>query len=251
MEAYLSRDSVPVYCASNWRRFEPQEHHVTRICREDVALFLVSGVLRFHEDGTDTEVGPGEYYIQKRGLLQEGRRESDKPYYYYVHFLGTWSAQSGIPLRGKYTEETKNAVLRLEACRIKSGSLLEKTAAFLTLLSSLSVTRPLSEKALLAERIRNLLHVRVHDGITAEELSDTVRFSQSYVARVFREYYGVTPYRYLSDLRMDRAWEMVQYSDLSLEKIAEECGFEDYTSFYRAWMARNPLSPRKQRQEHI
>lgn len=80
--------------------FQPGEKHVTRICSEDVLLLVFSGVLRFVEDGVPVEVHGGEYYIQKRGLLQQGVVPSDCPVYYYVHFSGTWSDESGIRKRG-------------------------------------------------------------------------------------------------------------------------------------------------------
>ena len=77
MEDYLSSQTLPRFLFSHDRVFQPGEKHVTRICSEDVLLLMFSGVLRFVEDGVPVEVHGGEYYIQKRGLLQQGVVPSD------------------------------------------------------------------------------------------------------------------------------------------------------------------------------
>ena len=52
----------------------------------DILLIMLDGVLRFTEDGVPVEPVGGEYYIQRKGLLQDGPEASDRPSYFYVHF---------------------------------------------------------------------------------------------------------------------------------------------------------------------
>ena len=73
MSEYLSSEKLPQFLFSHDRAFQPGEKHVTRVCPEDVLLLMFSGVLRFTEDGVPVEVRGGEYYIQKRGLSQQGQ----------------------------------------------------------------------------------------------------------------------------------------------------------------------------------
>lgn len=82
MSEYLSSEKLPQFLFSHDRAFQPGEKHVTRVCPEDVLLLMFSGVLRFTEDGVPVEVRGGEYYIQKRGLSQQGQVPSDCPVYY-------------------------------------------------------------------------------------------------------------------------------------------------------------------------
>ena len=49
---------------------------------------VFEGVLRFRENGIPVEVHPGEYYIQRHGLLQEGKCESDSPKYFFYTMVG-------------------------------------------------------------------------------------------------------------------------------------------------------------------
>ena len=82
----ISMQTVPTYRLSAFRKFLPGERHITRVESGDILLLMLDGVLRFTEDGVPVELTRGEYYIQERGLLQEGPEVSDSPYYFYLHF---------------------------------------------------------------------------------------------------------------------------------------------------------------------
>ena len=93
---YLS-DSVPMalkLCAM--KRFEANEFHIIRIYAYSVLILMMRGVLRFREDGREVSVVPGEYYIQREGLFQEGMpMEGEPPVYFYIEFKGGVYAGSG------------------------------------------------------------------------------------------------------------------------------------------------------------
>ena len=97
---YLDLDRIPDYAYSSFRTFYPGEKHVTRVCREDVLVLILSGTLRFSENGRPVEVGANQYYIQKSGICQQGVLASDAPHYFYIHFLGHFSQTGGLPTAG-------------------------------------------------------------------------------------------------------------------------------------------------------
>ena len=96
----LNMSVVPKYEYSSFRTFFKDEHHISRICNENVLLIVFSGVLRFEEDGKEVEIGAGEFYIQKAGLVQTGIRKSDLPRYYYIHFTSAEFCDEGLSLKG-------------------------------------------------------------------------------------------------------------------------------------------------------
>ena len=69
MHIGLSMQSVPTYRLSAFRKFLPNERHITRVESSDILLLMLDGVLRFTEDGVPVELSRGEYYIQQRGLF--------------------------------------------------------------------------------------------------------------------------------------------------------------------------------------
>ena len=87
---------------SSNRQFEAGEKHITRIYDISALILMRRGVLNFFEDGKYIELQPGEYYIQKPNLLQQGIKPSNKPNYYFIHFRGHYSKGGSLPLRGRF-----------------------------------------------------------------------------------------------------------------------------------------------------
>ena len=71
------------------------------------------------------------------------------------------------------------------------------------------------------------------------------RFTQ-----LFREVTGSTWADHLADLRVGYARQLLEETDRSIVAIAFESGFEDLSSFYRAFKKRTGLAPNRWRQEH-
>ena len=56
----ISLQHIPTYRLSAFRRFLPQERHITRVDGCDILLVMLDGVLRFTEDGVPVELSRGE-----------------------------------------------------------------------------------------------------------------------------------------------------------------------------------------------
>lgn len=240
---FLDVHSLPRHIYSHYRTFVPGEKHITRHCGEDVLLLMFSGLLRFSEDGTPIEVKAGEYYIQRKGLYQQGIVASDSPHYYYIHFDGQWSIESGIPVRGTLPAEAAHLVKKLDDLCEMNASILARSALFYQLLSALPLSEPDTPQKRLAEAIRTELNNALTDGISLSELSAKLHFSPNYLIRVFREVYHQTPYEHLIHLRLEKAEMLARYSDLSMKAIAAECGFGQYVNLYKTFRKVRGISP--------
>jgi transcriptional regulator GlxA family with amidase domain len=67
----------------------------------------------------------------------------------------------------------------------------------------------------------------------AEEMAKVARLSHSQLRRLFHQHMGVTPRSFLRNQRLVRAQRLMQESSLSLQEIAETCGFFDAFHFSR------------------
>jgi AraC-like DNA-binding protein len=83
------------------------------------------------------------------------------------------------------------------------------------------------------------LAVQIPLARVAEECGLSVR----HFARAFRQSVGAPPRRWLRNLRIERAKELLHDVDLSLSDIALACGFADQSHFSRAFTAVVRLSP--------
>jgi transcriptional regulator GlxA family with amidase domain len=92
-------------------------------------------------------------------------------------------------------------------------------------------------------RALGLLHDAPAARWTVASLAKKVGTSRAVLARRFRAITGLSPLRYLSRVRMERATELLLTSDLSLAEIAREVGYDSEFSFNRAFKRNRGLPP--------
>jgi transcriptional regulator GlxA family with amidase domain len=63
----------------------------------------------------------------------------------------------------------------------------------------------------------------------------------------FKNATGATPLEYQTRLRLEMAHNLLHDPNLSLEVIAERCGFEDPRHLHRLWQDRHGVSPSQAR----
>ena len=68
------------------------------------------------------------------------------------------------------------------------------------------------------------------DNISLDELADMAAMSRSYLLRNFTKQYGISPYRYLQSIRIEKAKQLLE-EQVPLIEIADMCGFSDQSHF--------------------
>ncbi|MBE6965438.1 MAG: helix-turn-helix transcriptional regulator [Ruminococcaceae bacterium] len=69
------------------------------------------------------------------------------------------------------------------------------------------------------------------EGITLEKLGELSGYSHIHIMRLFRQETGQTPHEWLTGIRINRAKNLLSDSNLTLEEIADECGFRSPSHF--------------------
>ncbi len=83
--------------------------------------------------------------------------------------------------------------------------------------------------------------------ITVRECAALCRMSESRFQHVFREATGTSPHRFLLNLRMETARELLLHTNLRISDIAAMSGFEDPLYFTRAFRKETGCAPRQWR----
>lgn len=252
MQTSLDMQKLPRYEYSSFRTFLREEHHISRICPESVLLIVFSGVLRFEEDGKEIEVGGGEYYIQRAGMIQTGIRKSDLPKYYYIHFTDAgYINGDGLAIRGiANTDELMPIITRLDKAAIQGASLVILEELFLRILAKLHLSSQKGGEESPAEKCARYIEENFSQKFKVSDMAAHIGYTDDYLIRSFRKYYNMTPYDYLISLRLSSAKQLLLTTNRSVSTIAAECGWSDTASFHKAFVARNNLPPAAWRRKH-
>lgn len=84
-------------------------------------------------------------------------------------------------------------------------------------------------------RAKDMLVAHLRGGIGLEALARECRLSRSHFARAFKVSTGMSPLRWMTEQRIERAKALLRNSPLSLEQIATACGFADGSHFSRVF----------------
>lgn len=83
----------------------------------------------------------------------------------------------------------------------------------------------------------------LHQHLSIADLAEQAAMSSSHYAHHFREVAGVTPMRYLRDLRLEKARNLLLYQGLRPQEAAYSAGFETIEHFNREFKRRYANTP--------
>lgn len=104
---------------------------------------------------------------------------------------------------------------------------------------------PLTDHISLA---RDYLEKHFSEEITLDTLLAHIPVSKYHFIRSFKEKLGLTPYQYLTQIRIQHAKILLRQSDLPVSSIADQCGYTDTSNFiahFKKLSGETPLQYRK------
>ena len=81
------------------------------------------------------------------------------------------------------------------------------------------------------------------EDLHVDDIAAASALNPQYFSRLFKKHTGQPPHQYLLSLRMKRAKSLLIESALSVNEIANECGFTSSTHFIRSFKAENGITP--------
>ena len=79
--------------------------------------------------------------------------------------------------------------------------------------------------------------------LSVDEIARLCFISPAYFRRLFREFSGMSPSEYRSERRIERAKDLLEHSELSIEALSELLGYSDPSYFCRIFKKKTGLSP--------
>ena len=121
--------------------------------------------------------------------------------------------------------------------------LLQRLESTLLAREQQMVSRREADAASLAESVRIYLQENYAHQVDFSALADSLAVSAPYLSKVFHEQTGVSPSRYLTDLRMRQARKLLMDTGLTVREIAARVGYPDPYHFSRSFRNAVGCSP--------
>lgn len=93
------------------------------------------------------------------------------------------------------------------------------------------------------QSIKDYLDQNYREKITLDTLAETFYINKFYLARIFKEQFGVSINRYLAQIRVTHAKQLLRFYDLSVEQVGSRCGIDEPAYFARVFKKVEGITP--------
>ena len=143
--------------------------------------------------------------------------------------------------------ETLYKMLSLVGSR-NGGAEYRRTASVYELFGVIASGREVTDSATWIRRAVGIFETSYHTPVTIKDIADSVGFERTYFSTVFKAHTGVSPYEYLTSLRIDRACELI-VSGMPIGEVASSVGLDprNFSRVFKEIKGTTPLEYKKQR----
>lgn len=237
-----------------------------RISRKASHIYVFEYIL----EGEGTVVCDGKVFTAVKGDSYILRRKSNHEYYSHKQnpwtkiwfnangtlidmLLSLYNLDHFVHLEGVPLESFFFRILE-EAKTAESSKSFEKVASLIffemiLFLKDLLLTdvSPKSKEVLL---LKSYLDKHIKDQVSLEELSKLIYRSPSQTIRIFRQAFGITPYKYLMKQKLDLAKLLLLNTNMNIKEISLELNFHDEHYFSNYFKENYGIAPKNYRKRN-
>ncbi|MBR6372876.1 MAG: helix-turn-helix transcriptional regulator, partial [Victivallales bacterium] len=230
--------------------------HAIRTISTDELILIVSGTLDIFEEERNFHLSAGDFLLLRQGKRHGGLSPYPKTLkFYWHHFLPkTEEAKSELemfPSTGnlfwmKNSFQLSSQILSLQQIRDECPEKqLLLDALFSGLLLDLNI-QPKQESRHgnpLAEKTRNYFLIHYAEPVSTSTAALEFGCNPDYLGRIFAKCYGHTPGDELRKIRIARAKQLLNLSNMTLKETAELCGYNDISYFHKQFFREVGMTP--------
>ena len=211
-----------VYFVSGKVRYTVEDQ--TRSLRPGDIVFIHPG--QYHFAGVDESI-PYERYVLKfpESALPESMKSLTAPKESFFGNSGqfSWIFSQLDMYYGKYSDEETKLLFLCEVVKLIILLTGEKNAEH-------------AKESNLISNIIAYIHTHIKDPISLDTLNREFNFSKSYISNEFRKAMKIPVMQYIRAKKIIAGHQMI-LSGAKRTEVAETLGFENYSTFYRAYVA--------------
>jgi AraC-like DNA-binding protein len=124
--------------------------------------------------------------------------------------------------------------------RLHNKMVMDYTKRMAVLKQTKALSKPISD-------CLGYIHTHIKDRITIEDISSHTGKSVSYISRLFKSEMNVSVSDYIRTAKIDKAKNMLRYSQVSLAEISSYLSFSSQSHFIKLFKDETGMTPRKYR----
>ncbi len=247
LSSYIEAEFCVQHMINVLYRHYSADWHFDHSLRPHCALYYIKdGVLGIRSNDQEYRIYPNSIALLDRGIniytyCSEVGSSGTLDVYMISFYAGTLFSDIGLPpvLCGQdsYLPRFEEAYAcwsgRSVAHRIRTRAMLEMILASL-IADRAAAEGILSNKGKL-EKLLSFIHAHYKEPISTEDLCRIVNYSPSHTRRIFCEELGMPPLKYINQVRIHRACELLLDDNTPICRIAEEVGFDNAPYFSRVF----------------
>lgn len=197
------------------------------------------------------KVKEGQGFFIKKGMLHEYYSSKNNPWnYFWVTFSGE-IAEDICKKHILYNEDLifdfdfKTELLNLYDSILSEEKTIShlRAVGYFYFLLSFHVKESKKTPNFHVKKAKEYINLNFHRNISITEIAQALNLSDRYLYNLFIKYEGVSPKKYLNQLRINRSKNMLLNTNCSVTQIAVSNGFSDVLAFSRFFSKHTGLSP--------
>lgn len=242
-----------------------KQYQISRINYDSyLMLLMMSGRLNCESQGQSATVHPGNVLLLDCTQPHRYWAAEDSEFM-FIHINGALieplyrgiHSGSGLVLSGFKTDAFQQTVTGI-LDTLEAGHTLRETrlsaqlyALLMILLESAQASMVDENEMIAMENVQQFIQRHLHEKLSVEALAERTGYSSSHFNRLFRRVTKQSPYQFIIGARIDRARHLLATSVLSIQEIAEQCGFPNVSNFSHAFRQASGMTPTAFRKQPI
>jgi len=153
---------------------------------------------------------------------------------------GGMAPQKAYQVSGRYIQ-------KVDACRTVSEAIRLREQAVFEMANLVRERKEHRHTSSYTESAKAYVALHYREKIYLQEIADEIGVSATYLSRRFKEDTGVALQDYICSVRVDRACDLLKYSDHSLAEIASYVNFPTQSYFGKKFKAQMNMTPKEYR----
>ncbi|HII4440419.1 TPA: AraC family transcriptional regulator [Clostridium perfringens] len=240
------------------------------VLKNAVIHYVTKGYGTFKFNGKVYNLKQGDIFILLKGMQVEYVASIDDPWeYYWIGFSGSnaneYLNRTSITdsCVANCEENSKIPQIILNMCEISKTYNPSRSDDILLLKELYSLLYALIEEFPKPFEYKDKeLHTYIQDAlnfinsnymhsITVQEIADYVNLSRSYLYKMFIKNLGISPQRYLINLRMYKATLLLKGTKIPIGEVASSVGYSDSLLFSKTFSKHFSMSPLNYRNNQV